>query len=104
MPSYSDPERQDLRERFPQQSPRRAAVKISVNELRMKFSVGSVESQPAGIPLLRVMPPNTGCFIRESRAAGCALFPKRTLRCGVGIPRLYYKGFAGAKSACAIRD
>jgi len=28
------------------------------------------------VPLLRLMPPNTGCFIRDSRAAGCALLQK----------------------------
>jgi len=39
----SNPERQILRARFPQQSPRRAPVKISVSELRMKFSAGSLQ-------------------------------------------------------------
>jgi hypothetical protein len=43
MPPYSDGERQILEERFPQQSRCRAVVKISVNQLRMKFSAGSVE-------------------------------------------------------------
>jgi hypothetical protein len=69
-----------FRRRFPQQSPRRAAVKISVEELRMKFSVGCLQWQPAGVPLLRVTAPNTRCFRTESRAVGRALLPKRILR------------------------
>jgi len=74
-------------------------------KLRMKFSVGSVESQPAGIPLLRVASLNTRCFDQESRAAGCALFLQRTLRCRVGTtPRLYYKDFAGTKPACVRNE
>ena len=43
MPPYSDLERQNLRERFPQQSRRRPAVKISVCGLRMKVSAGCIE-------------------------------------------------------------
>jgi len=43
MPPYSDPQRQNMWERFPQQSRRRAAVKISVHGLRMKVSAGCVE-------------------------------------------------------------
>jgi hypothetical protein len=34
---YSHPEFEILKKRFPQSPPRRAAVKISVDELRMKF-------------------------------------------------------------------
>jgi hypothetical protein len=43
-------------------SRRRAAVKISVEELRMKFSAGSLQWQPAGVPPLRVPLANTRCF------------------------------------------
>src|ERR1700730_19424550 len=48
-----------LMERFPQQSPRRATVKISVEELRMKFSVSCLQWQSAGVPRLRVPLANT---------------------------------------------
>src|SRR5207253_10353887 len=65
----------------------RGAVEIAVNGLRMKLSVGSIESQPTGIPLLRIRTPSTRCFQAESRAGGCALFPKRTLGCGLGISK-----------------
>jgi hypothetical protein len=44
--SYSGSE--ILRRRFPQQSPGRAAVKISVQGLRMKFSGGCLQWQLAG--------------------------------------------------------
>src|SRR6201993_3008451 len=54
-----------LRRRFPQQSPGRAAVKISVQALRMKFSGGCLQWQLAGVPLLRVAAPNTRCFRRS---------------------------------------
>jgi hypothetical protein len=37
MPPYSDPVQQIFQGRFPQPSRRRGAVKISVNQLRMKF-------------------------------------------------------------------
>ena len=75
----------------------RGDVEIAVNSLRMELVVGSIESQPTGIPLLRIRTPNMQCFQAESRAGGCALFPKRTLGCGLGIQGLYYKGFAGSK-------
>jgi len=54
----------------------RGDVEIAVNSLRMELVVGSIESQPTGIPLLRIRTPNMQCFQAESRAAGCALFPK----------------------------
>ena len=60
--AYSYSEFEILMERFPQQSPRRATVKISVEELRMTFSVGCLQWQPAGVPLLRVPLANTRCF------------------------------------------
>lgn len=79
---------------------RAAAVEIALYGMLMKFPVGSIEWQPAGIPLLRVSAPNTRCLEKESRAAGYALFPQRTLRCRVARARLYYKDFAGTKLAC----
>jgi hypothetical protein len=36
----------------------RGDVEIAVNSLRMKLAVGSIESQPTGIPLLRIRTPN----------------------------------------------
>jgi hypothetical protein len=51
---YSKSDSEILRKRFPQPSPRRAAVKISVEVLRMKFSAGCLQWQPAGVPRLRV--------------------------------------------------
>jgi hypothetical protein len=53
---YSDPERQILRARFPQQSPRCAAVKISVSELRMKFSAGSLQCTASRHPAVTSRP------------------------------------------------
>jgi len=67
-------------DRFPQPSPRGAPVKISVESLRMKFSAGCLQWQPAGVPRLRATAPNTRCFRTEARATGRALLPKRILR------------------------
>jgi hypothetical protein len=90
MPPYSDPEPEILQERFPQQSQRPAAVKIFVTQLRMKFSAGSVESrQQQGVPLLRVYARNTRCFIRDPRAAGCALLPKTNTQMSRGNYQRY---------------
>jgi hypothetical protein len=73
--SYSHPEQQIMKEISTAVVARRA-VEITVHGLRMKLTVGSIESQPTGIPLLRIRTPNMQCFQAESRAAGCALFPK----------------------------
>ena len=78
---YSHPEQQIMKE-ISTAVAARGDVEIAVDDLRMKLSVGSIESQPTGIPLLRIRTPNMQCFQAESRAGGCALFPKRTLGCG----------------------
>ncbi len=54
---YSHPEQQIMKE-ISTAVAARGAVEIAVNGLRMKLSVGSIESQPTGIPLLRIRTPN----------------------------------------------
>ena len=44
-------------------------------------SPGRITIRWAGLPLRRVKPPDIRCLPSVSRAAGAALFPKRTLRC-----------------------
>ena len=73
--SYSHSEQQIVKE-ISTAVAARGDVEIAVNSLRMELSVGSIESQPTGIPLLRIRTPNMQCFQAESRAAGCALIPK----------------------------
>src|SRR5262249_43237774 len=101
MPPYSAPERQMLEARFPQQSRRRAAVKISVTQLRMKFSAGSVESRPAARrpAATSVCPKHKMFYPRLSSKRDVLCFLERTLRCRVGTTNALYKGFAGAKPA-----
>jgi hypothetical protein len=101
MPPYSDPERQNLRERFPQQSRRRALVKISVHGLRMKISAGCIEcaASSKASRCYECMPETQDvlCETLEQRDVLC--FLKRTLRCRVGTTNAIYKDFAGAKPA-----
>jgi hypothetical protein len=101
MPLMVTQEGRFWRRDFPQQSRRRAAVKISVYGLRMKVfcRLRRIRSQQQGAPLLGVYARNTRCFMRDSRAAGLLCFLKRTLRCCVGTTNALYKGFAGAKPA-----
>jgi hypothetical protein len=67
---YSDPERQILRARFPQQSPRCAAVKISVSELRMKFSAGSLQWTGSRQPAVTSRPTKHKMFFSRVSSSG----------------------------------
>jgi hypothetical protein len=101
MPPYSAPERQMLKVGFPQQSGRRAAVKISVYGLRMKVSAGCVEfAASSKAPRCYECMPETQDVLSETLEQRDVLcFLKRTLRCCVGTTNAVYKGFAGAKPA-----
>src|SRR5215813_10780650 len=99
---YSHPEQQILKE-ISTAVAARSDVEIAVDGLRMKLSVGSIESQPTGIPLLRIRTPNMQMFSGRVSSRGMCFVPKMNTRMWSGIPRLYYKGFAGEQSACAIR-
>ena len=77
MPPYSDAEPEILQERFPQQSRRRAAVKISVPQLRMKFSAGSVECVPAARrPAATSVCPKHQMFYARVSSSGMCFAPK----------------------------
>jgi hypothetical protein len=86
---------------FPQQSGRRAAVKISVYGLRMKVSAGCVEfAASSKAPRCYECMPETQDVLSETLEQRDVLcFLKRTLRCCVGTTNAVYKGFAGAKPA-----
>jgi len=53
----------------------RGAVEIAVNGLRMKLSVGSIESQPTGIPLLRIRTPTGQGAPRRGAGTGIQMDP-----------------------------
>jgi hypothetical protein len=78
-----------------------AAVKISVNQLRMKFSAGCVEfaASSKASRCYECMPQTQDvlCETLEQWDLLCLL--KRTLRCCVENTNAVYKGFAGAKPA-----
>jgi hypothetical protein len=77
MPPYSDPVRQIFQGKFPQPSRRRGAVKISVNQLRMKFSAGSVESRSAARrPAATSVCPKHKMFYPRVSSSGMGFAPK----------------------------
>ena len=89
-----------MRERFPQQSRRRAAVKISVNRLRMKVSAGAVEFAPAARrPAATSVCPKHKMFYPRLSSSGMCFVPKTNTQMSRGITNALYKGFAGAKPA-----
>jgi hypothetical protein len=101
MPPYSDPERQMLKESFPQQSRRRAAVKISVTQLRMNFSAGSVESRPAARrpAATSVCPKHKMFYPRLSSSGICFASSNEHSDVAWEATNAVYKDFAGAKPA-----
>ena len=107
MPSYSAPERQMLKGRFPQQSQRRAAVKIFVCGLRMKVSVGCVEfaASSKASRCYECMPETQDVLSETLEQRDVLCFLERTLRCCVGTTNAIYKDFAGAKPAwCDLEE
>ena len=76
-------------------------LRQSVNEVfrsrSSSFAVQYGKLDSAGTPWLRIALPDTRCPRIELRAAGCALLPKRILRCRLEERRLSYKAFEEAE-------
>ena len=58
----------------------RGDVEIAVNSLRMELVVGSIESQPTGIPLLRIKNAKHAMFSGRVSSSGMCFVPKMNTR------------------------